>query len=38
MEAMQSSGGKEILQRIMQAYGFTMQKSWATISIYHPAR
>jgi len=26
MEAMQSSGGKEILQRIMQAYGFTMQK------------
>ncbi|HFK3155633.1 TPA: phage repressor protein CI [Citrobacter sedlakii] len=23
---MQSSGGKEILQRIMQAYGFTMQK------------
>lgn len=26
MEAMQNSGGKEILQRIMQAYGFTMQK------------
>lgn len=26
MKAMQSSGGKEILQRIMQAYGFTMQK------------
>ncbi|EPL2252233.1 phage repressor protein CI [Klebsiella pneumoniae] len=26
LEAMQSSGGKEILQRIMQAYGFTMQK------------
>lgn len=26
MEAMQSSGGKEILQRIMLAYGFTMQK------------
>lgn len=26
MEVMQSSGGKEILQRIMQAYGFTMQK------------
>lgn len=26
METMQSSGGKEILQRIMQAYGFTMQK------------
>ncbi|AUV96794.1 phage repressor protein CI [Klebsiella michiganensis] len=26
MEAMQNSGGKEVLQRIMQAYGFTMQK------------
>lgn len=26
MEAMQNSGGKKILQRIMQAYGFTMQK------------
>lgn len=26
LEAMRSSGGKEILQRIMQAYGFTMQK------------
>lgn len=26
MEAMLNSGGKEILQRIMQAYGFTMQK------------
>ncbi|MGK0735882.1 helix-turn-helix domain-containing protein [Yokenella regensburgei] len=26
MAAMQNSGGKEILQRIMKAYGFTMQK------------
>lgn len=26
MDAMQNSGGKEILQRKMQAYGFTMQK------------
>jgi len=26
MEAMQNSGGKDVLQRIMQAYGFTMQK------------
>ena len=26
MEAMQNSGGKDILQRIMQAYGFTLQK------------
>ena len=26
MEAMENSGGKEILQRIMQAYGFTLQK------------
>ncbi|HDR2890041.1 TPA: helix-turn-helix domain-containing protein [Enterobacter soli] len=26
MEAMQNSGGKEVLRRIMQAYGFTMQK------------
>lgn len=26
MEAMQNCGGKEILQRIMQAYGFNMQK------------
>lgn len=26
MQAMQNAGGKEILQRIMQAYGFTLQK------------
>lgn len=26
MEAMQNAGGKEILQRIIQAYGFTLQK------------
>ncbi|HCK1328210.1 TPA: helix-turn-helix domain-containing protein [Enterobacter hormaechei] len=26
MEAMENSGGKEILQRILQAYGFTLQK------------